>query len=96
MEFESNASIIYTPINTMHTAENLAELALKKGLAICVNIIRQAVAMYMWEGEIKKTQECLLICYCSAYQKVGRMGFPLAREVIASAMLIFCFRKVER
>ncbi|MBY0544196.1 MAG: divalent-cation tolerance protein CutA, partial [Gammaproteobacteria bacterium] len=61
MEFESNATIVYTPINTLHTAENLAELALSKRYAICVNIIRQAVAMYIWEGEIKKTQECLII-----------------------------------
>ena len=87
MESDANVSIVYTPIDTFDTADRLAELALANGYAVCVNIIRPVVAMYLWEGKIQKTQECLLIfktltSHVASLCKVIRQHHPYKIPVI--------------
>ncbi len=53
-------SIVYTTIATLQEAETLAEQAVVKKYAACVNIIPGALSVYEWEGKLEKTQECLL------------------------------------
>lgn len=53
--------LIYTTISSQSEAESLAESAITKSLAACVNIIPGAISVYEWEGRIEKSQECLMI-----------------------------------
>jgi len=53
--------IIYTTCSSENEAKKLAEGAVKKKLAACVNIIPNSFSIYESEGEIKKEQEYLLL-----------------------------------
>lgn len=55
-------TIIYTSLSSLKEAEEIARKVVELGLAACVNVISEAISFYQWEGEVKKTQECLLIC----------------------------------
>lgn len=53
--------LIYTTISSQSEAESLAEQAVTKSLAACVNIIPGATSVYAWERKIEKSQEYLMI-----------------------------------
>lgn len=57
----SAMSFLYTTLNDKQLAEQLAEDAVKNKMAACVNIIPGATSVYAWEGQIEKSQECLLL-----------------------------------
>lgn len=54
-------ALLYTTIASLDEAEKLAEKAVIEKYAACVNIIPHAKSVYMWEGEIEKSSECLLM-----------------------------------
>ncbi|HBN22920.1 MAG TPA: divalent-cation tolerance protein CutA [Holosporales bacterium] len=54
-------SIIYSTCSTKKEAESLAEKALQKKLAACVNILPGALSIYEWEGRLEKNEEHLLL-----------------------------------
>ncbi len=54
-------SILYTTIDSLETAESLAELAVNEQLAACVNIIPSMTSIYQWQGKLEKNQEVILL-----------------------------------
>ncbi len=54
-------AVFYVPCATETIAENLARQLLEENLIACAQIIPEAKSIYRWEGEIKNTQESVLI-----------------------------------
>lgn len=54
-------SIIYTTIDSVNEAESLANEAVNKKLAACVNIFPETISIYSWKSGIEKAQECSLL-----------------------------------
>ncbi len=54
-------ALLYTTVGSLEAAEKLAEKAVTEKYAACVNIIPQAISVYMWEGKVEKSSECLLL-----------------------------------
>ena len=54
-------ALLYTTISSLEDAENLAEKAVTEKYAACVSIIPQALSIYIWEGKVEKSAECLLL-----------------------------------
>lgn len=51
-------------------AEAIAEALLKDRLAACINIVPLAESIYLWKGQVERTQESLLVI------KTSRELFP--------------------
>lgn len=54
-------SILYTTVANESDAKKLANIALSKKTATCVNIINSGISMYLWKGKIEESHECYLI-----------------------------------
>ncbi len=65
--------LIYTTVANEEDAENIAKSAIHEKLATCVNIVPQAKSIYLWEGEVKKSAECLMLFKTSS-QKMNLLN----------------------
>jgi len=54
-------NIIYTTLNNPETAEKIAADAVREKLAACVNIISKVSSFYIWENNLEKSVECILL-----------------------------------
>ena len=54
-------SIVYTTVDGLDDAKEIARTLVQSKLAACVNILNQGLAVYEWEGEIKEDAEYFLI-----------------------------------
>ena len=61
-----DAVICYTTVNDETTANSLAALVIKRGLAACVNILPEVRSVYRWQGAIEHSQEWSLRIKTSA------------------------------
>ena len=52
---------MYTTLSDKQLAEQLAEEAVKEKMATCVNIIPGVTSVYIWGGQIEKSQESVLL-----------------------------------
>lgn len=57
----SDYCVVLCTCPDISTAEQLANLAVEKHLAACVNIINGIRSVYLWEGEIQQDNECQLV-----------------------------------
>ena len=55
------AAICYTTVDEETTANSLAALVVKGGLAACVNIIPEVRSVYHWKGKVEQGQEWSLM-----------------------------------
>jgi periplasmic divalent cation tolerance protein len=55
------AAIVYTTIDDMIYARNIAHKLLEEQLVACVNIIPKIESIYKWKGKIETASEILLI-----------------------------------
>lgn len=53
--------ILFTTLPNITEAESLAEKIVEAKLAACVQILPQMTSVYVWEGELKKEGEHLLL-----------------------------------
>lgn len=53
--------IVYTVTPTPEEAENIAKLLLEQGLCACVNMLPGMRSMYVWEGQLEHSLECVLL-----------------------------------
>ena len=49
--------VIYSTVDHMYEAEELAEGLLERGLVACISISTEVTSVYMWEGKMQKTAE---------------------------------------
>ena len=54
-------SILYTTIGGSKQAEDLANLAIANGLAVCVNILSNGKSIYLWNSKIDQSEEYYMI-----------------------------------
>ena len=64
--------IVFTTVSNQEAGENLAEKIVSNKLAACVQIIPKMTSVYLWEGELKKETEHLLLIKTldSAYKEL--------------------------
>ena len=53
--------IVMITVPDMKTGENIARVMLEEKLAACVNIIGGVRSMFWWDGQIDKSDECMLM-----------------------------------
>ena len=53
--------IVLTTTPNLAEAESLAQKIVEAKLAACVQILPQIVSFYIWENELQKDSECLLL-----------------------------------
>jgi len=53
--------IILTTTGELHEAESLASKLVEARLAACVQIVQPVTSVYLWEGEVRKEAEYLLL-----------------------------------
>lgn len=53
--------LIYCTCPDRATADRIAGQLVERQLAACVSIITGATSLYMWQGKLEKTEECLLL-----------------------------------
>ena len=73
------ACIAYVTVKDKKEGIFLAELALKKQLAACANIIPKILSIYLWNGKMQNDKECLLII------KTTKKKFPNLQKLIINS-----------
>ena len=53
--------IVFTTVSNLNEAESLAGRIVEEKLAGCVQILPQMTSVYVWEGEIQKETEHLML-----------------------------------
>lgn len=53
--------LVLTTAGTEPHANKIAEALVENRLAACVNIIPRIRSVYRWEGNVEKSEECLLV-----------------------------------
>lgn len=53
--------IVFTTLSKIEEANDLAEKLVEAKLAACVQILPQMTSVYVWEGEVQKESEHLLL-----------------------------------
>ncbi|WP_249548430.1 divalent-cation tolerance protein CutA [Anaplasma phagocytophilum] len=53
--------LIYTTMPDHDSARNISELLLREKLISCSNIINGITSMYIWNGDINTSTECIVI-----------------------------------
>jgi periplasmic divalent cation tolerance protein len=61
------------------TAEHLAQAALDRRLAACVNVISGVRALYRWQGAVQQASECTLL-FKTAADRYPALASFLERE----------------
>jgi len=56
-----NYRLVITNCPTMAEAEALAERVVAARLAACVNIVPGLLSFYEWQGQMERSQECMLL-----------------------------------
>ena len=54
-------AIIYSTVENVECAKNIAQHLLEEKLVACVNIIPNIQSMYRWKGKIEEDNECILL-----------------------------------
>jgi periplasmic divalent cation tolerance protein len=64
--------VVYVTCKEKEEAHLIGKKLLQKKLCYCINIVPSILSMYRWEGEIKQSQETLLLVKIddSHYEKV--------------------------
>ncbi len=57
----SGFSFLYVPINTIGNAEKVANELIKQKLAVCVNILKGATSIYLWNESIETSNEQIML-----------------------------------
>ena len=58
---DGSAILIYTTFPSQSEAKTLGRALVSSGLAACVNIFPQMLAIFAWEGEIEEADEAVMI-----------------------------------
>ena len=53
--------LIYTTMPDYETAQDISSVLLRENLVACVNMFNGSTSMYLWDGEIKTENECVVI-----------------------------------
>lgn len=61
MDEASAFRLVYCTCPDQAVAERLAGLLVEQGLAACVNIVPGLTSVYVWQGEVQKDAEVLLL-----------------------------------
>lgn len=72
---KSNYYIVLTTCPNPEVASQLAQEAVEKQLAACVNIIPGIQSIYQWQGKIEQENESLLIMKTQQQQLAGLESF---------------------
>lgn len=67
-----NLRYIYITTPSKEEAKRIGRILVELRLAACVNIIDRMESIYIWEGEIKEANECVLIAK-THYAKVREL-----------------------
>lgn len=54
-------AIIYTTVAKKADATDMAKKVITAKLAACVNIIPKVISIHLWQGELKKDKECVVV-----------------------------------
>ena len=54
-------AVIYTTVETLDQAKDLARQAVEAKHAACANIFPGSTSFYVWEGALSEGQECVVI-----------------------------------
>ena len=57
----SDASIIYSTFPDYASACEICNTLLEEDLIACANVIQDVSSIYKWEGEVRKSTECIVI-----------------------------------
>ena len=57
----NDIALLYTTVSSLEVAQKLAQKAVLEKQAVCVNIVPQALSIYMWEEKVAQSSECLLL-----------------------------------
>lgn len=76
MDAHDKPVLVYATYPDVETAEAGGRALVAEGLAACVNILPGMVSIYLWEGQIERGQECVMIIKTRA---------ALAERAIAAA-----------
>lgn len=55
------AAVIYSTIDDLKKAKEIANILLEEKLVACVNIIPNIHSIYRWKGKIESSKECIII-----------------------------------
>ncbi|MGE3801756.1 MAG: divalent-cation tolerance protein CutA [Candidatus Kapaibacterium sp.] len=69
MEEGGNATVLFTTVPDQETAVKIGEVLVCERLAACCTIIPSTQSIYMWEGEVQREAELLLMI------KTTQMGY---------------------
>jgi len=58
---------LYVTAPHKQQAEAIAQMLLEQRLAACINILPGMTSFYRWEGELQRTEECLLLAKTHAH-----------------------------
>ena len=53
--------LVYCPVPSLETAEEIAVHLVSLKLAACVNLLPQALSVYKWKGKVEKSKEQIMI-----------------------------------
>ncbi len=59
--FKKRLYLVYVPVPTKEFGENLIHLLLAKRMIACANLLSPHTAYYMWDQELKKEEEFLVL-----------------------------------
>ena len=54
-------NLVYVPCKDKTEARKIAENIVRQKLAFCTNIIHSIESLYLWNGKVEKSFECLLL-----------------------------------
>ncbi|EOA62120.1 cutA1 divalent ion tolerance family protein [Anaplasma phagocytophilum str. CRT53-1] len=66
--------LIYTTMPDHDSARNISELLLREKLISCSNMINGITSMYIWNGDINTSTECIVIMKTTAglYEDIAK------------------------
>jgi periplasmic divalent cation tolerance protein len=91
MRFNKATKVLlaYCTFPTTDVAESISEQLLAEGLIACANIQQPHVAIYHWQGHLKKESECVAWFKLSVNKKVALMERIRALHPYTTPALIF-------
>lgn len=73
---KSNALFVYVTCPNKKIAKDMAEVAIKKRLAACANIIAGMSSLYFWKNRIERSKEVVLI-----FKTTQKMYLKLEKQI---------------
>ncbi len=96
MASASDFLIVFVTVDAIDTAESIATTLIQERLAACVNLIPQVHSYYIWQDELRRDTEILMIikttidAYKALEQKILELHPYEVPEVLAVSIVDGC------